>query len=148
MKITFRTDNQTATLLCPSVDSLYNINELLLVLQDPVQFVVVAGAKVAHHVLIPEEEHKGHWVVQLVHLFEVGYLIKVANIDDGKILDTICDTCAVKSTLKVSKHGESIRTIQNFILPHTVRIVVPPKSNDDKSFFLRHDCLIWSRNKI
>ena len=69
---------------------------------------------------VAEEEHEGDWVVQFykrdisatlekktldnqykncpitkvlltVHLFEVGNLVEVADVDDGEVLDTICD---------------------------------------------------------
>ena len=43
----------------------------LLVFHGPVDLVVVAGAEVDHHVLVPEEEHHRARVVQLVHLVEV-----------------------------------------------------------------------------
>ena len=42
--------------------------------------------------LIPEEEHDGHRVIQLVHLVEIGNLINVAQIDDGEIFDLVSNT--------------------------------------------------------
>ena len=45
--------------------------EYLLVLHGPVDLVVVSGAEIDHHVLVPEEEHDRARVVQLVHLVEI-----------------------------------------------------------------------------
>jgi hypothetical protein len=64
VQLTLRTDHQTATLLRTTVDGLDDINQLLLILQNPVQLVVVASTKIAHHVFVAEEEHEGDWVVQ------------------------------------------------------------------------------------
>lgn len=64
--IVLGTNNQTAAFLRTPIDRLDDIDQLLLVLQHPVQLVVVAGTKIAHHVFIAEEEHDGHRVVQLV----------------------------------------------------------------------------------
>jgi len=62
--VILRTDNQTATLLRSTVDSLDDINQLLLVLQHPVQLVIVAGAEIAHHVLVAEEKHEGDGIIE------------------------------------------------------------------------------------
>ena len=42
--------------------------------------------------LIPEEEHDGYRVIQLVHLIEIGNLINVTQVDDGEIFDLISNT--------------------------------------------------------
>jgi hypothetical protein len=42
-------------------------------------------------VLVAEEEHDGHRVVQLVHLLEIGHLVDVADVDDGEVLDAVGD---------------------------------------------------------
>jgi len=62
---TLGTDDETAALLGAAVDGLDDVDELLLVLEDPVELVVVAGAEIAHDVLVAEEEHDGARVVQL-----------------------------------------------------------------------------------
>lgn len=59
------TDDETTSLLGASVDRLDDVDELLLVLQDPVQFVVVAGTEIAHDVFVAEEEHDSARIVQL-----------------------------------------------------------------------------------
>lgn len=82
---TLRTNDQTTTLLRALVDGLNNVDELLLVLQHPIQLVVVAGAKIAHHVFISVEEHDRHRIVELVHRVEIRDLVDVAKVDDGKI---------------------------------------------------------------
>jgi uncharacterized 2Fe-2S/4Fe-4S cluster protein (DUF4445 family) len=35
----------------------------LLIFQNPVQLVVIAGTEIAHHVFVAEEEHKGDRIV-------------------------------------------------------------------------------------
>ena len=92
-KLTFRTNDQTPPLLRPSIDGLDNINQLLLILQHPVQLVVVTRPKITHHMLVAKEEHQCHRVVQLVHLFEVRHLVEVADVHDGEVLDSVCYSC-------------------------------------------------------
>lgn len=113
--VVLRADHQTLALLGPPVDRLDNVDELLLILQHPVELVVVARAEIAHHVLVAEKEHDGAGVVQLVHAVEVGhlwegasenaashshrksverekggtYLVDVAEVDDGKVLHSV-----------------------------------------------------------
>lgn len=38
---------------------------------------------------VPEEEHDCHRIVELVHLVEVGYLVDVAEVDDGEVFDFV-----------------------------------------------------------
>ena len=62
---------------------------------------------------VAEEEHKGNGIVEFctessqrllptyfgeellltIHLFEVGNLIEITNVNNGKVLDAICNTC-------------------------------------------------------
>lgn len=58
------TDDETATLFGSSVDGFDDIDELLFIFEDPVEFVVVSGTEIAHHVFISEEEHDGARVVE------------------------------------------------------------------------------------
>ena len=71
-RVILRTNNQTPSLLRTAVNRLNDVDELLLVFENPIQLVVVAGAEIAHHVLVAEEEHHGACVVEFVHGFEVG----------------------------------------------------------------------------
>ena len=57
----------------------------------PSCLVVVAGAQVDHDVLVAEEKHDRHWVVQLVHRVKVGHGRDVDQIDDGKVFDGVRD---------------------------------------------------------
>lgn len=66
---------------------------------------------------IPEEKHDGHRVVQLVHALEVKHLVQIAEVDNCKVLHSICDA------------------IQDFFLLHTVRIRVAPEANHNESIF-------------
>ena len=72
--IIFGRDHQTSPLPGPPVYSLHNVHQLLFVLHGPVNLVVVPRAQVDHDVFVPEEEHGGAGVVQLVHLIEIGNL--------------------------------------------------------------------------
>lgn len=72
--VVLRADHQTSALLRSPVNRLDNVNEFLLILQHPVELVVVTGAEIAHHVLVAEEEEDGAGVVQLVHGIEIGDL--------------------------------------------------------------------------
>lgn len=122
--VILRTDHQTATLLCALVDSLQDVDNLLLVLQHPIQLIVVTRPEVAHHVLVPKEEHDGARVVEFVHLLEVGHLVEIADVDDGKVPDAIRDF------------------VEHFILAHAVRVRIAPESDHDQAVFFRHDCLV------
>ena len=73
--LTLGTNNQTSTFFSPPIDRLYNVDQLLLVFQDPIELVVVAGSEITHHMLVPEEEHQGDGIVQFVHLLEVRDLV-------------------------------------------------------------------------
>jgi hypothetical protein len=118
IQLTLWTDYQTTTFLRATVDGLDNINQLLLILQDPVQLIVISGTEIAHHVFIAEEEHEGDGIVEFygrgvsanlerktprpqiqkqphngvlltVHLLEVGDLIEITDVDNSKVLDTV-----------------------------------------------------------
>ena len=82
---TFGADHQTSAFLRTLVDSLDDVDQLLLILQHPVQFVIVSGSEIAHHVLVAVEEHDRHPVVELVHLVEVRDLVHVAKVDDREV---------------------------------------------------------------
>jgi hypothetical protein len=48
-----------------------DVDQLLLVIEAPVDVVVVARAEIHHEVFVAVEEHDSDGVVQLVHLVEV-----------------------------------------------------------------------------
>lgn len=88
---TFWTDDQTSPFLGSAVNRFNDINQFLLILQHPIQLVVVSRPKIAHlyedqqavdvqkqgayHVLVAEEEHECHGIIELVHLLEVWNLV-------------------------------------------------------------------------
>lgn len=88
---TLGTDNETPALLGAAVDGLDDVDELLLVLEDPVELVVVSGPEIAEHVLVAPEEEDGAGVVELVHAVEVGHLVDVGHVDDGEVADELGD---------------------------------------------------------
>jgi hypothetical protein len=67
-------NHQTTALAGTPVDGLHDVNEFLLILQGPVDLVVVSCPKINHDVLVPEEEHHRRWIIQLVHGVEVRNL--------------------------------------------------------------------------
>ena len=112
-RVVLGTYNQTSALLGTSVDGLDDVNQLLLILQDPVQLVVVSGSEITHHVFVAEEEHDGHRIVKLIHLVEVGDLIQIADIDNSKVLDAIGDA------------------VEDFVLAHTVLVPIATEADND-----------------
>lgn len=105
--------HQTSSFSRSSINRLNNVYHLLLVLDDPVDLVVVTGAQIDHDVFVsgrektitklsqtgvrlillqrlhrapPEKEHDGAGVVQLVHLVEIRHFCDVHQINDSKIL--------------------------------------------------------------
>jgi hypothetical protein len=117
-------DHQTTTLFRALVDSLDDVNQLLLVLQNPIQLVVVTSPEIAHHVFVAKEEHDGHRVVELVHLLKVGHLVQVAEVDDGEVLDALSDA------------------VEDFVLSHAVRVAVSSKADDHEALFLGENGLV------
>jgi hypothetical protein len=77
-----------------------------------------------YHVLVPEEEHEGHIVVQFIHLVKIFHLFQITNVNDSEVLDAVCDA------------------IEDFVLPHTVRVPVFAEANDYKTFVFGHDGLV------
>lgn len=59
-------DNETAALARAAVYSLYDVDHLLLILQGPVDLVVVSGAQINHDVFVAEEEHHRARVIQFI----------------------------------------------------------------------------------
>ena len=70
-RVIFRRDDQTATLSCAAIDGFYiinhddvinlknltnNVDKLLLVLNGPVDFVVVTRTQIDHNVLVSKEK--------------------------------------------------------------------------------------------
>ena len=77
-----------------------------------------------YHVLVPEEEHEGHIVVQFIHLVKIFHLFQITNVNDSEVLDAVCDA------------------IEDFVLAHTVRVPVFAEANDYKTFVFGHDGLV------
>ena len=80
--------------------------------------------RIAYHVLVPEEEHECHTVVQFIHLVKVFHLFQITDVNDSKVLDAVCDA------------------IEDFVLAHTVRVPVFAEANDYKTFVFGHDGLV------
>lgn len=64
--VVFRRDDQTAALASTSVHRLDDVNHFLLVLQWPVDFVIVSRPQIDHDVFVAEEEHDCARVVQFI----------------------------------------------------------------------------------
>lgn len=74
--------------------------------------------------LVAEEEHECHCVVQFVHLLKVGNLVKIADIDDGEVLDAVGDF------------------VEDFVLSHAVGIPIAAETDDHETVFFGHDSLV------
>ena len=74
--------------------------------------------------LIPEEEHQSHRIIQLVHLLEVRDLIEIADVEHGEIFDTVGDA------------------VEDFVLTHAVGVPVSAEADADETLFFRHYCLV------
>ena len=107
------TNNKTTALLRALVNRLDDIDQLLLILQHPVELVIVSGSEIAHHVFVAVEEEEGHWVllwlagcfsstvlsrvgrgsyVKLVHNVEFWNFVDVAKVDYRKVWRNISDS--------------------------------------------------------
>ena len=84
--VIFGSDDETTSLPGSTVDGLNNVDELLLVLESPVDLVVVTGSEINHDVLVPEEEHHRGRVVELVHGVEIRHLRYVHQVYHRKVL--------------------------------------------------------------
>jgi hypothetical protein len=84
----------------------------------------LGGGGIAYHVLVPEEEHKCHRVIQFIHLVEVFDLFQITDVNDSEVFDAVRDA------------------IEDFILAHTVRVPVFAEANDYETFVFRHDGLV------
>lgn len=123
-RIVFWRHNQTSSLSCSAVNSLDNVDHLLLVLHCPVDLVVVASSQVNHDVLVAEEEHNSAGIVKLIHFVEIRDLGNVDEVNDAKVLDFFSD-------------GE-----QGFVHFHARRIPVMAESNKDDLVLLRKNSLV------
>ena len=72
--VILRRDDETAALPRSSVNGFYDVNELVDVIERPVDLVIITGAQIDHDVLVAEKEHEGARIVKLVHGVEVGNL--------------------------------------------------------------------------
>jgi hypothetical protein len=123
-RVILRTDHQTPPFLRPSIYRLQNIHQLALILQHPIQLIVISGTKITHHMLIAEEEHDRHGIVEFVHGLEVRHLVQVAEIDGREVLDTVGDF------------------VQDFVLRHAVGVRVPAEADYDEPVFFGENGLV------
>lgn len=138
---TLWTDDQATTLLGATVDGFNDIDQLLLILEDPVELIVVTGSEITHHMLVSKEEHESDWVVELVHLLEVWDLVEVADVDNGEVLDAIGNACYMLENSYCALNSCQ-RTVENLVLAHAVRVPVAAESDDDKALLFGEDGLV------
>lgn len=86
--LTLGADNQTTALLRALVNGFNDVDQLLLVLQHPIQLVIVTRSEIAHHVFVPVKEHDRHRIVELVHRVEIGDLVDIAQVDNSEVCGT------------------------------------------------------------
>lgn len=120
--LTLGTDDQTTALFRALVDGFDNVDQLLLVLQYPIQLIIVTRSEIAHHVFIAVEEHDRHRIVELVHRVKIGDLVDVAQVDDGEVCgagllsDWLSDSSMETRGLTLHSLGD---LVENFILANT-----------------------------
>ena len=86
--------------------------------------------------LVAEEEHKRHWVVELVHLLEVRNLIEIAYVEHGEVLDTVRDPYgSAGQVCKEGAGGGQKLTVEDFILAHAVGVPIASEAYDYQAFF-------------
>ena len=105
--------------------------------------------------LVAEKEHERHRIVKLVHLLEIRHLIEIADVEHGKVLDTVGDPyggASQKSKQRTVTQQEGQRegeeasqalTVEHFILAHTVGIPVTSEAYHHQAFFFRQDGLVY-----
>lgn len=123
-RVILRAHDETTSLLCSPIDGLEDIDKLLLILQHPLDFVVVTSTQIDHHVLVAEEEHERTRIVEFVHLVEVGNLVDVAEVNDGVVADLVGDL------------------VEDFVLAHAVWVPVATEADDDQAVLFGQDGLV------
>jgi hypothetical protein len=67
------TDDETTPFPGTTIDCFDNLMHLFLVVQAPIDLVIITSSKITHHVLVTIEEHDCALVVKLVHLVKVRH---------------------------------------------------------------------------
>jgi hypothetical protein len=75
-------------------------------------------------VLVAEEEHDGHRIVELVHGLEVRYFVQVAEVDRRELLDFVGDL------------------VQDLVLGHAEWVAVAAEADADEAVFFTEDRLV------
>lgn len=83
-------NHKTSSLARSSVHCFDYIYKLLLVVENPVDLVVVSCSQVDHDMLVPEKEHHRTRIVQLVHCIKVGDFGDINEENHCEILDFVC----------------------------------------------------------
>jgi len=79
-------NHQTTALPSTPIPSLYNVNKLMLVLQGPIDLIVVSCPKINHDALASEEEHHCRLIIQFIQGVKVRNLSYINEVDNGKVL--------------------------------------------------------------
>ena len=106
-RVVFGRDHQSPALPRTAIHGLNNVNELVRVIERPIDFVVISRSEINHDVLVSEEEHDRARIIQLVperqknvtsgpprwdydlhvlHLIKIWHLGDIHEISHGKIL--------------------------------------------------------------
>jgi len=75
-------------------------------------------------VFVAEEEHDGTRVVELVHGFEIGDFVEVAEVDGAEVFNPVGDL------------------VEDFVLLHAVGVRVAPEADEDEAVFFAEDRLV------
>lgn len=88
--IVFGSDDESFSLAGSAIDDFADVDEVLGFLEDPVDFVIVAGAGIDHDVFVAVEEHESHLVVELVHGVEVGDFGDIYHVEGDEVAEFVC----------------------------------------------------------
>lgn len=94
-----------------------------LVIEVPIDFIIVSRSEVHHDMLVAKEKHGGARIKQLVHDVEIRHLANIDQIDHCEILDVFGET---------EKH---------FILTHAGLVVVVTETDHDDTILFAQDGL-------
>lgn len=98
--------------------------------------------------ILPEKEHDGAGVVQLVHLVEVWHFCDVHQVNNSEIFNLSNTDYYVKTLkfhsrcLKLSRWHLFSNAVQNFVHFHACWVPVVPKADHNDPVLLRQNGLI------
>ncbi len=123
-RVVFGRHHQSLSFSCSFIYYFANINQILCLFKNPIDFIVVARPAVDHHVSVSVEEHQGHGVIQLVHCVEIWHFTYIDHIKYDELAQFKC------------------HLIHDFVHDHALWVPIVTKANDHKLLRLIQNGLI------